>query len=186
MTLFVGLCCPEATGRCGFGSFFVARESAACMEKVSKQLGSAGVALAIGGYCRVLFSSLLMADLLLSRSVVEDASSGGMCRTLSGAGGSTPGQRTASFGAFVWAQGVTTHGLQHYEYLIRRTGTLTFTFLLIVLWLTHTDLPIPFTLCPILVIALYPSYYMRSTLCPVTILAMPFALARHVYNLMYL
>ena len=43
-----------------------------------------------------------------------------------------------------------------------------------------------FTLCPIIVIALRPSYYMRSTLCPVTILAMPFALARYVYNLMYL
>ena len=41
------------------------------------------------------------------------------------------------------------------------------------------------TLHPILVIALYPSYYMRFTLCPVTILAMPFALARHVYKLMY-
>ena len=62
----------------------------------------------------------------------------------------------------------------------------TFTFLLITLWLTHTDLPIPFTLCPILVITLYPGYYMRSTLCPVTILAMPFALARYVYNLLYL
>ena len=43
-----------------------------------------------------------------------------------------------------------------------------------------------FTLCPIIVITLCPSYYMRSTLCPVTILAMPFALARHVYKLMYL
>ena len=81
---------------------------------------------------------------------------------------------------------VTTHGLPHYEYLIRRTGMFTFTFLLIALWLTHTDLPIPLTLCPILVITLYPSYHMRSTLCPVTILAMPFALAHHVYNLMYL
>ena len=81
---------------------------------------------------------------------------------------------------------VTTHGLPHYEYLICRTGMFTFTFLLIALWLTHTDLPILFTLCPILVIALRPSYYMRSTLYPVTILAMPFALARYVYNLMYL
>src|SRR5580698_5810829 len=34
---------------------------------------------------------------------------------------------------------VTTHGLPHYEYLIRQTGMLTFTFLLIVQWLTHTD-----------------------------------------------
>ena len=42
------------------------------------------------------------------------------------------------------------------------------------------------TLCPIVVIALYPCYYMRSTLCPVTILAMPFALAHYVYKLMYL
>ena len=42
------------------------------------------------------------------------------------------------------------------------------------------------TLRPIIVIALCPCYYMRSTLCPVTILAMPFALARYVYNLMYL
>ena len=43
-----------------------------------------------------------------------------------------------------------------------------------------------FTLCPIIIIALYPSYYMRSTLCPVAIFAMPFALAHHVYKLMYL
>ena len=42
------------------------------------------------------------------------------------------------------------------------------------------------TLYPIVVIALCPCYYMRSTLRPVTILAMPFALARHVYKLMYL
>ena len=42
------------------------------------------------------------------------------------------------------------------------------------------------TLYPIVVITLYPGYYMRSTLCPVTILAMPFALARYVYNLMCL
>ena len=39
-----------------------------------------------------------------------------------------------------------THGLQHYEYLIRQTGMLTFTSLLIVLWLTHMDLPIPYPL----------------------------------------
>ena len=38
---------------------------------------------------------------------------------------------------------VTTHGLQHYEYLIHRTGMLIFTLLLIILWLTHMDLPIP-------------------------------------------
>ena len=42
------------------------------------------------------------------------------------------------------------------------------------------------TLCPIVVIALCPCYYMHSTLCPVAILTMPFALARYVYNLMYL
>ena len=35
-------------------------------------------------------------------------------------------------------------------------------------------------------LTLCPCYYMRSTPCPVTILAMPFALARYVYNLMYL
>ena len=33
----------------------------------------------------------------------------------------------------VCVHAVTTHGLPHYEYLIRRTGTLTFTFLLIIL-----------------------------------------------------
>ena len=71
------------------------------------------------------------------------------------------------------ASSVTTHGLPHYEYLIRRTGMFTFTFLLIVLWLTHTDLPIPFTLCPIVVITLYPvticvppSAQLPYSLCP--------------------
>ena len=43
-----------------------------------------------------------------------------------------------------------------------------------------------FTLCPTIIIALYPSYYMHSTLCPVAIFAMPFALAHCVYKLMYL
>ena len=43
-----------------------------------------------------------------------------------------------------------------------------------------------FTLCPTIVITLYPSYYMCSTLCPVTIFAMPSALAHRVYKLMYL
>ena len=68
---------------------------------------------------------------------------------------------------------VTTHGLPHYEYLICQTGTLTFTSLLIVLWLTHTDLPIPlpFALLSSLPFALAticvpPSAQLLYSLCP--------------------
>ena len=68
--------------------------------------GSAEAVLAIGEHFRALISSLLTAELFLSRSVVEGASLGGcMRRTSPGQGGSTPGRRTASLGAYVWAPG---------------------------------------------------------------------------------
>ena len=85
----------------------------------------------------------------------------------------------------VFQLAVTTHGLPHYEYLIRRTGMLTFTSYSLSM-IDSYGLTNSLTLCPIIVIALYPCYHMCSTLCPVTIFVMPFALAHCVYNLMYL
>ena len=82
---------------------------------------------------------------------------------------------------------VTTHGLPHYEYLIRQTGMLTFIFLLIILWLTHMDLPIPLPFAlsssspfALVTICVPPFAQLLYSLCP------KFTLAHHVYKLMYL
>ena len=148
-TSLIGLCCPVTIRRGGFNLFFSEWECAACIERMGKQSGSAGAAFAMGEYCRVLFSLLLMAVSFLSHSIVEGASSGGcMCRTLP-EGGSTPGRMTASFGTFElaprfvkeWASTLTSnpkldlttlcyswYGLPLYAYLIRWTGTFIFPY----------------------------------------------------------